>query len=58
MTLEAMLTALVERYGWSGLAQRLPLNCFLNQPSIRSSLKFLRKTDWARSKLESLFLEM
>ncbi len=56
VTLEAMLVALVERYGWAGLAERLPINCFVNEPSIRSSLKFLRKTDWARQKLEDLYL--
>jgi uncharacterized protein (DUF2132 family) len=57
LTLEAILIALVDRYGWAGLAQRLPINCFVNEPSIKSSLKFLRKTDWARQKLESLYLQ-
>jgi uncharacterized protein (DUF2132 family) len=57
VTLEAMLVALVERHGWVGLAKRIPVNCFVNDPSIKSSLKFLRKTEWARQKLESLYLE-
>ncbi len=57
ITLEAMLLALVARYGWEGLAERVPINCFSNDPSIKSSLKFLRKTDWARQKLESLYLQ-
>ncbi len=57
VTLEAMLLVLVERYGWSGLAERIPVNCFVNDPSIKSSLKFLRKTDWARQKLESLYFQ-
>jgi uncharacterized protein (DUF2132 family) len=57
VTLEAMLLALVERHGWAGLAERLPVNCFVNDPSIKSSLKFLRKTDWARQKLENLYLQ-
>jgi uncharacterized protein (DUF2132 family) len=55
-TLEAILTHLLAKYGWAGLAEQLPLNCFINEPSIKSSLKFLRKTDWARQKLESLYL--
>jgi uncharacterized protein (DUF2132 family) len=57
VTLEAMLLALVERHGWAGLAERVPVKCFVNDPSIKSSLKFLRKTDWARQKLESLYLQ-
>jgi uncharacterized protein (DUF2132 family) len=55
-TLEAILTQLLAKYGWAGLAEQLPLNCFINDPSIKSSLKFMRKTDWARQKLESLYL--
>lgn len=58
ITLEAMLTALVARYGWAGLAERIPLRCFSSDPSVRSSLKFLRSTPWAREKLESLYLFM
>jgi uncharacterized protein (DUF2132 family) len=57
ITLEAMLLALVARYGWEGLAERVPIRCFSNDPSIKSSLKFLRKADWARQKLESLYLQ-
>lgn len=58
MTLEAVLTALVAHYGWPGLAQRVALRCFSHEPSIGSSLKFLRKTPWAREKVESLYLFM
>lgn len=56
MTLEAILTALVERYGWDGLGERIPVRCFNLDPSISSSLRFLRKTPWAREKVESLYL--
>jgi uncharacterized protein (DUF2132 family) len=56
-TLEAILTHLVEKYGWSELGYRIRINCFLSDPSIKSSLKFLRKTDWARKKVEELYLE-
>jgi uncharacterized protein (DUF2132 family) len=58
LTLESILTQLVARYGWDGLAQRMPVRCFQSDPSIASSLKFLRKTPWAREKLESLYLFM
>jgi uncharacterized protein (DUF2132 family) len=57
-TLEAILTELVVHYGWDGLAQRVALRCFSNQPSITSSLKVLRKTPWAREKVEGLYLFM
>jgi len=57
-TLEAILTELVAHYGWDGLAQRIALRCFSSEPSIRSSLKVLRKTPWAREKVESLYLYM
>ena len=57
-TLEAILTALVAHYGWAGLAQRIALRCFSSEPSIGSSLKVLRKTPWAREKVESLYLFM
>lgn len=57
-TLEAILTALVDHYGWDGLAQRIAVRCFSTDPSIASSLKFLRKTPWAREKVESLYLFM
>ncbi|MDA7585399.1 VF530 family protein [Luminiphilus sp.] len=56
LTLEVIVTSLHERYGWEGLAQRINLNCFKNDPSVRSSLKFLRKTPWARSQIEDLYI--
>jgi uncharacterized protein (DUF2132 family) len=56
ITLEAILTVLFEHYGWDGLADRIPVNCFIKDPSIKSSLKFLRKTPWARDKVEALYL--
>ena len=58
LTLEAIVTALVAQYGWDGLATRVPLRCFSSEPSVVSSLKFLRKTPWAREKVESLYLFM
>ncbi|MBQ0943994.1 DUF2132 domain-containing protein [Ideonella sp. 4Y16] len=58
VTLEAMVVALAAHYGWAGLAERLPVRCFQSDPSVASSLKFLRKTPWARAKLESLYLFM
>jgi uncharacterized protein (DUF2132 family) len=58
ITLEAMLTALQAHYGWPGLAQRIPVRCFTLDPSVASSLKFLRKTPWAREKVEGLYLFM
>lgn len=58
VTLESMVTSLVQSYGWEGLAQRIPVRCFTLDPSLASSLKFLRKTPWAREKVESLFLFM
>ncbi|NVO08185.1 MAG: DUF2132 domain-containing protein [Rhodoferax sp.] len=57
-TLEAIVKELVEGYGWEGLAQRVPVRCFSSEPSVASSLKFLRKTPWARDKVESLYLFM
>ncbi len=56
--LEQMVTALAEAYGWPGLAERIPVRCFSHDPSIGSSLKFLRKTPWARDKVEGLYLFM
>ena len=50
------MTALQARYGWEGLGERIPVRCFTHDPSIASSLKFLRKTPWARAKVESLYL--
>ncbi|MBA4263149.1 MAG: hypothetical protein C0443_14320 [Comamonadaceae bacterium] len=58
LTLEAILTALVEHYGWDGLGERIPVRSFNIDPSIGSSLRFLRKTPWAREKVESLYLFM
>ena len=58
LTLEAILTALVAHYGWPGLAERITVRCFQVDPSIKSSLTFLRKTPWAREKVESLYLYM
>jgi len=58
LTLEAIVTALAAHYGWPGLAERIPLRCFSHEPSIGSSLKFLRKTPWARAKVEGLYLYM
>ena len=56
VTLEQLLTRLLEQYGWEGLAQRIDINCFKSDPSIKSSLKFLRKTEWARKKVEHLYI--
>ncbi len=58
LTLEAIVTALAEHYGWDALGQRIPVRCFTHDPSVASSLKFLRKTPWARDKVESLYLFM
>ena len=58
VTLEAMVQALEARYGWADLAQRIPIRCFSQDPSVKSSLKFLRKTPWAREKVEGLYLFM
>ncbi len=52
------MTALAGYYGWEGLAQRVPVRCFSHEPSVKSSLKFLRKTPWAREKVEGLYLFM
>jgi uncharacterized protein (DUF2132 family) len=56
VTLAAMLEYLVERLGWEKMAQAVDILCFTNQPSITSSLKFLRKVPWARTKVEQLYL--
>jgi uncharacterized protein (DUF2132 family) len=58
LTLEQIVTALVEHYGWEDLGERVPVRCFQIDPSVKSSLKFLRKTPWAREKVESLYLYM
>ncbi|WP_395058226.1 VF530 family DNA-binding protein [Polaromonas sp.] len=58
VTLETMVTALSDHYGWEDLGQRIAIRCFTFEPSVPSSLKFLRKTPWAREKVESLYLFM
>ncbi|ART50184.1 VF530 family DNA-binding protein [Acidovorax carolinensis] len=58
VTLEAMVVALADYFGWQGLGERIPVRCFQSDPSVSSSLKFLRKTPWAREKVESLYLFM
>jgi uncharacterized protein (DUF2132 family) len=58
MTLEAIVRALEAHYGWSELGVRIPVRCFTHEPCIKSSLKFLRKTPWAREKVEGLYLFM
>jgi len=58
LTLEAIVTQLADFYGWDDLGQRIPVRCFTHEPSVGSSLKFLRKTPWAREKVESLYLFM
>ncbi len=58
VTLEAMVVALADYFGWDELGQRIPVRCFQIDPSVGSSLKFLRKTPWAREKVESLYLFM
>jgi len=58
ITLEKLLTELVEHYGWQELSYMVNINCFKKDPSIKSSLKFLRKTEWARAKVESIYIEL
>ena len=58
MTLEKILKALVAHYGWKKLSQSIDIRCFYNDPTIKSSLKFLRKTPWARTKVEEMYLRM
>lgn len=58
VTLEQIVNRLVEFYGWDVLAKRIDINCFKSDPSVKSSLKFLRKSPWARQKVETLFLAM
>ncbi|MBA1203406.1 DUF2132 domain-containing protein [Pseudomonas capeferrum] len=57
-TLEQILTTLVEHYQWGGLAERIDVRCFKSDPSIKSSLAFLRKTPWAREKVEQLYVKL
>ena len=58
LTLETIVTALVAHYGWEDLGRRIPVRCFTSEASVSSSLKFLRKTPWAREKVEGLYLFM
>lgn len=57
ITLETVLNHLVEQFGWEELGKRIPIRCFTHDPSIKSSLKFLRQTPWARKRVEGLYLE-
>jgi uncharacterized protein (DUF2132 family) len=56
VTLERIVTLLVEQYGWAELGKRIEIRCFTSDPSVASSLKFLRRTPWARKKVEALYL--
>ena len=56
ITLEMIVARLVEQYGWAELGKRIPIRCFTNDPSVKSSLTFLRRTPWARKKVEALYL--
>ena len=58
VTLEKILEALVAHHGWAGLARRIEIRCFMFEPSITSSLRFLRRTPWARAKVEQLYREL
>ena len=58
ITLKTIVTELVDFYGWDELAKRIKIRCFMFDPSINSSLKFLRKTPWARKSVEELYIEM
>ena len=57
-TLETIVTALVDNFGWEALGQMIKINCFNSNPGIKSSLTFLRKTPWARKKVEDLYIRM
>ena len=58
LTLEKIVTQLADHYGWQELGRMIPIRCFTHEPSVGSSLKFLRRTPWARDKVESLYLFM
>ena len=58
ITLETIVTELAAHYGWDELGQRIEIRCFTQDPSVKSSLTFLRKTPWARTKVEALYLRM
>lgn len=57
ITLETIVNQLVEQYGWVELGERIPIKCFNENPSVKSSLRFLRRTPWARKKVEDLYLK-
>jgi uncharacterized protein (DUF2132 family) len=57
VTLESIVTQLAQRHGWAAMGDRIPVRCFLHDPSVKSSLTFLRKTPWARKKVEAWFIE-
>jgi uncharacterized protein (DUF2132 family) len=57
VTLKTIMQELMARHGWQELGERIPIRCFLNEPSLKSSLTFLRKTPWARAKVERLYLD-
>jgi len=57
VTLEMQINALVARYGWAQLGKLIKINCFNSDPSVKSSLKFLRRTPWARAEVEALYLD-
>jgi uncharacterized protein (DUF2132 family) len=57
-TLEMIVTELSEQYGWEELGRMVPINCFINNPSVKSSLTFLRKTPWARQKVEEVYMDL
>ena len=56
ITLEQIVSSLVEYYGWEELGEQITINCFISNPSVKSSLKFLRRTPWARKQVEDLYL--
>ena len=56
ITLESLLTRLIQRHGWGELARRIPVRCFMFDPTVKSSLKFLRTTPWARKRVEDWFI--
>ncbi|TLU64642.1 DUF2132 domain-containing protein [Thalassotalea litorea] len=57
LTLEKIVTSLQQHFGWDALSKQIKINCFTNDPSIKSSLKFLRKTPWARAEVEQLYID-
>jgi len=57
LTLEFIVTELERQYGWPELGRRISIKCFTSDPSVKSSLKFLRKTPWARTKVEQLYID-